>query len=157
MRQPPEKLDTGASSSATLKPRPSSIACARGRASKPPASWIASCASRHRMAVVAGLGARQLGLRLGQGGVAGEDEVGRALVGLRHLLRHLADAPARRHGDVAGVGVQPVGEQREQRRLAGAVAADQADLLARLDGEAGAIENELDAATQRDLGENEHG
>ena len=40
MRQPPEKLDTGASSSALLKPRPSSIACARGRASKPPASLI---------------------------------------------------------------------------------------------------------------------
>ena len=59
--------------------------------------------------------------------------------------------------DVAGVGVQPVGEKREQRRLAGAVAADQADLFAGLDGEAGAIENELDAATQRDLGENEHG
>ena len=112
---------------------------------------------RHRMAVVARLGACQLGLRLGQGGVAGEDEVGRALVGLRHLLRDFADAPAWRNGDVAGVGVQPVGEKREQRRLAGAVAADQADLFARLDGEAGAIENELDAATQRNLGENEHG
>ena len=111
---------------------------------------------RHRVAVVAGLGARQLGLRLGEGAVAGENEVGRALVGLRHLLRHFADSPARRHGHVAGVGVQAVGEEREQRRLAGAVAADEADLLARLDGEAGAIENELDAAAKRDLGENEH-
>ena len=112
---------------------------------------------RRRMAVVARLGACQLRLRLGQGGVAGEDEVGRALLGLGHLLRDLADAPARRHGHVAGIGVQPVGEEREQRGLAGAVAADEADLFARLDGEAGAIENELDAATQRNLGENEHG
>src|SRR6185436_10189478 len=90
------------------------------------------------------------------GGVAGEDEVGRALVGLRHLLRHFADAPARRHRHVAGVGVQPAGEEREERRLAGAVAADEADLLPRLDSEAGAIEDELDAAAQRHLGENEH-
>ena len=58
--------------------------------------------------------------------------------------------------DVAGVGVQPAGEQREQRRLAGAVAADQADLLAGLDGDAGAVEHELDAAAQGELSENEH-
>ena len=53
---------------------------------------------------------------------------------VRTILRDLADAPARRHADVAGIGLQSVRQQREQRRLAGAVAADQADLLARLQG-----------------------
>ena len=112
---------------------------------------------RHRVAVVARLGARQLGLGLGQRGVAGEHEVGRAFLGLGHVLRDFGDAPARRHRAVAGVGVQAAGEEREQRRLAGAVAADQADLFARLDGQAGAVEDELDATAKRELGENEHG
>src|SRR5699024_9448787 len=71
-------------------------------------------------------------------------------------LRDLGDAPARRHREVAGVGLQTAGEEREEGRLAGAVAPDEADLLAGLDGERGAVEDELDAAAQRDLGQNEH-
>ena len=157
MRQPPEKLFTGASSSALLKPRPSSSACARGRASKPPASLIAWCASAIAWPSSLASAARQRGLGFGERACrrASTKSVAPSL-GLGHLLRHLGDPPARRHDEVAGVGVQPAGEQREQRRLAGAVAADQADLLAGVDGDAGAVEHELDAAAQRELGENEH-
>ena len=111
---------------------------------------------RHRLAVVARLRGSELGFGLRESGVASEDEVGRALVGLRHLLRDLGNAPAARDRDIAGVGLQTAGEQREQRRLAGAVAADEADLFAGLDGQAGFVEDELDAAAQRQLGENEH-
>ena len=44
MRQPPEKLLTGLSSSSLLKPKPSNMACARERAVCPPASSKAACA-----------------------------------------------------------------------------------------------------------------
>ena len=47
----------------------------------------------------------------------------------RHIVGGLADLPARRDLHVAGIGMQLVGEQQEQAGLAGAVAADQADLL----------------------------
>jgi hypothetical protein len=73
------------------------------------------------------------------------------VVGLGHVLRHLAHAPARRDLDVAGIGMQPAGQQREQAGLAGAVAADQADLLAGLQGDAGAVQHDLGAAAQRDV------
>jgi hypothetical protein len=111
---------------------------------------------RHRLAVVGRLGVRELGLCFGERRVAGEHEVCRALVAFRHLLRDFGDAPARRHRELAGVGAQPRGDQREQRRLAGAIAADEADLLARLDGEAGAVEDELGATAKGELAENEH-
>ena len=70
---------------------------------------------RHRLAVVARLGARELGFGLRERAVAGEHEVGRAVAAFGHLLRDLGDAPARRHRDVAGVGVQSAGEEREER------------------------------------------
>ena len=92
-----------------------------------------------------------MGLGLHQAGVAFEHELGRALVGLGHVLGDFADAPARRHADVAGVGLQAVGQQREKRRLAGAVAADQADLLAGLQHDAGLVEDQLDAAAEGNI------
>ena len=109
-----------------------------------------------RVAVAADLGAGEKGVRLGEHGVALEHEVGRTLARLGHLLRDLGDAPARRQGQIAGVGREATGKQGEQRGLAGAVAADQADLFARVDSDAGAIEDELDAAAKRQLTENEH-
>ena len=156
IRQPPEKLFTGRSSSALLKPRPISIAWARGRASKPPASLIAWWASA--MSWPSPLASARARYALASASTTSpcEHEVGRAFAGFGHLLGHLGDPPARRHGEIAGVGREPAGEQGEQRRLAGAVAAHQADLLAGVDGDAGAVEDELDAAAQRQLGENEH-
>ena len=133
-----------------MKPRPISIAWARGRASKPPASLIAWWASAMSWPSPLASARARYALASARHDVALEHEVGRAFVGLGHLLRHLGDPPARRHATVAGVGREPAGEQGEQRRLAGAVAADQADLLAGVDGDAGAVEHELDAAAQRD-------
>ena len=109
------------------------------------------------VAVAAGLGLGQRGARGHQRRVALEHELGRAGLGLGHVLRDLGDAPARRHLDVAGVRVQPVGQQREQRGLARAVAPDQRGLLAGLERERGVVEHELRAATQRDVLELEHG
>ena len=70
MRQPPEKLLTGASSSALLKPRPE-----QQRLRARPRVEAAGVADRvvrlgHRVAVVGGLGARELRLRLHQPRVA---------------------------------------------------------------------------------------
>ena len=110
----------------------------------------------HGMAVAAGFGGGQRGLRALQRQVALQHEVGGAVLGLGHVLRHLADAPARRDLDVAGVGMQPVGEQREQAGLAGAVAADQADLLARLQRHVGALQHDLGAAAQRQVAQRDH-
>ena len=47
----------------------------------------------------------------------------------RRLLRHVADARRARHGDRAHVGREFAGDDLQQRRLAGAVAADKADLV----------------------------
>jgi hypothetical protein len=95
--------------------------------------------------------ALHFGLRGQQRAVAFDDEVGRALVGFRHLLRHLRHAPLRRQDrEVAAVFVQRAVEQREQRRLAGAVAPDQADLFAGVEGDGGVVEQHLGAAAQGD-------
>ena len=110
----------------------------------------------HRLAVILELGLRELRLRFHEPGVALQHELGRALVGLGHFLRDFTDAPAGGHGDVAGVALQPVRQQREERRLASAVAADEADLLAGLERHARLVEHELDAAAQRDLLNGEH-
>jgi hypothetical protein len=100
MRQPPEKLLTGASSWRCGKPRPSSSACARARRRRR-RPRPAPCARRRWHGRRRGLGRGQSGLRAHQRQVAFQHEVGGALVGLGHVLRHLADAPARRHVDIA--------------------------------------------------------
>jgi hypothetical protein len=81
-----------------------------------------------RVAVTARLGRDDGRLDFHQARVALQHEGGGRLRGLGHLLGHLGQAPARRHREVAGVGRQTAGQQREQRGLAGAVAADQAGL-----------------------------
>ena len=55
----------------------------------------------HRVAVVGGLGGGELALRLHQRDVAFEHEVGGRVVGLGHVLRDLAQAPARGDLEVA--------------------------------------------------------
>ena len=61
--------------------------------------------------------------------VGGEHELDQALRPARRLLRHPADAGRARHVDAAVVGLQLAGDQAQQRGLAGAVAADEADLV----------------------------
>ncbi len=69
---------------------------------------------------------------------------------LRRLLRDPRDADVRREPELAVVEVDPAGEHAEQRRLAGAVAADQPDALAR-------IELERHVVQQRAVAEGEAG
>jgi hypothetical protein len=102
-------------------------------------------------AVVHGFGGGQFALRGHQGQVAGEHVVGGAVVGFGHVLRHLAHTPARRDLDIALVGLQLVREQRKEARLASAVAADEADLLAGLQHQVGALQHDLDAAAKGDV------
>ena len=58
----------------------------------------------------------------------------------QRLLRHVADAQALRLLQQAVVELLEPGDDLEQRRLAGAVAADQADPLARFERQRGAVE-----------------
>ena len=64
---------------------------------------------------------------------------------------------ARRRFDGAVVGLIDPGDQLQQARFAGAVAADQTDAALRRQRGAGAIENEVAAKTQRDAIDGEHG
>ena len=68
----------------------------------------------------------------------------------RRLLRDVRNAQALLRLQGAVVGALETGKDLQQRRLAGAVAADQADALAGLEGEVGVIE-------QRDMPEGQLG
>ena len=77
----------------------------------------------------------------------------------RRLLRHVADADARLHPDLAVV--EPPARAGRQRRqqggLAGAVAADQRDALARIEQKIGVIEQRHVAVGEAGIGEFEVG
>ncbi len=83
-----------------------------------------------------------------QRGVAVDHIVGGALLGLGHVLRHLAHAPLAGDEVFAAVFRQRAVEQRKQRGLARAVAAHQADFFARIEGDGGAVEQHFGAAAQ---------
>ena len=82
--------------------------------------------------------------------VADHVEHGGVLVQLGFLLDG-GHAQARAASDVAIVGQGPAIEQPEQRGLAGAVAADQADAFAGLDGEVGMVQQRVMAVGQLDV------
>ena len=69
---------------------------------------------RHAHAVVASLGGGYFGLRGQQHRVTLDDEVRRALLGLRHLLRDLAHLPRGRNRDLAAVFVQRAVEKAKE-------------------------------------------
>jgi hypothetical protein len=52
----------------------------------------------------------------------------------------MGDRPACRHGEITGIGMQLTAHQGEQAGLAAAVGACDADLMARVDGEAGVLQ-----------------
>ena len=110
----------------------------------------------HGVAVVGGLGGPQRRLRALQRQVAFEHEVGGAVGGFRHVLGHLAHLPARGNLHLARIRVQAAGQQREQAGLARAVAPHQAGLLARVQGEGGALQHHLRAAPQGDIAHGDH-
>ena len=76
------------------------------------------------MRIVRGLG---LGQKLAALGMRLEHDFEQTFRAVRRFLRQPADAPARRQFDAAVLGRYVAGDHVEQRGLAGAVAADQAD------------------------------
>ena len=69
----------------------------------------------HAHAVVARLGRGHFGIGGEQRAVAFDHEVGRRLIGFRHVLRHLRHAPGGRHRKIAAIFVQGAVDQAEQR------------------------------------------
>ena len=148
MRQPPEKLATGCFICSCVKPRPCSSCSARERTVYASASASAAWSSPIRLPSLAVLPPAASSRSSRRSVVspsiayssAGALERGR-------LLRDVGDAPARREIHLALVGVQLAAQQREQARLAGAVRADQADLVAGVERDVGAFEQHLGAAS----------
>ena len=64
---------------------------------------------------------------------------------LRHFLRELRDAHAALHAHLAVIGLDFTGEQAQQRRLAFAVAADDAHAFARIDRQVDVFEQQRTA------------
>ncbi len=83
---------------------------------------------------------RKAGFDLAQLGVAVEHELDCAAVDGRRFLRDVRDGPRRGQVDASGIGEELVAYRREQARLAAAVRADEADLVARVHGQARAFE-----------------
>ena len=77
--------------------------------------------------------------------------------GVGEALRQLRDDEIGLPDDVAAIGLEFAGDEFERRRFAGAVAADQADAFAGLDGELGVGEDGLFAELETDLGESDQG
>ena len=155
MRQPPEKLATGCCICSSVKPeaeqqllgaRPHGVGVGIGQR---------GCSSRDQRAVL-------VAFRLGFG-AASSASSRRSVVSPSiayssaarssggRLLRHVGHAPFGREVDFALVGVQFAAQQREQARLAGAVGADQADLVAGIERDVDRFEQRLDAAHEGDL------
>ena len=89
------------------------------------------------MAVGGVLGLVQQALPLG---IGGEHGLQQALRPFRRLLRDAADPRPVGQPDLAGIGVQVAGDQLQEGGLAGAVAPDQAGLVAAGQAHAGALE-----------------
>ena len=64
-----------------------------------------------------------------------DHEVGGGLVGLRHVLCHLAHAPLGRDVVLTRILMQVAVEQRKQRGFSGAIAAHEADFFAGVEGD----------------------
>ena len=80
----------------------------------------------------------------------------RAALHLLHVLAEVADGQLLRNRDLAFVGRFLADDHAEQRGLAGAVGADQADLLAGVQLKGGVDEDQLLAVLLVDIGERDH-
>jgi hypothetical protein len=74
----------------------------------------------------------------------------------RSLLRDVRDYPRRRQRDFACVGVELAPQEREQRRLAAAVGADQPDFLPRVHHQGRVFEQALVTPGEREAAEADH-
>ena len=105
------------------------------------------------MRIVRGLGFGQqrgaLAMRL-------QHDLDQAFRPVRRFLRQPADAPARRKLDVALLGRDVAGDDAEQRGLAGAVAADQADARAGRNARGGAFQQQAAGNADGEVVDDEH-
>ena len=115
----------------------------RSAASAGSASWASTRASSSSSAAASGR-------------ARGQDLADGALVA-GHQLVQVGDARAAAQRDRAGVGVLVAGEHRQQRRLARAVGADQADARPRAELEVGAVEDQAAAEGLHDAAQRERG
>ena len=123
--------------------------------SRRPAPRCASAARRGRRRGHAPRSAARTRLGLGH---AFADDVEHAVRRLeQRLLRHVADAQALRHLQQPVVELLQPGQHLQQRGLAGAVAADQAEALAGLERERRAVEQRDMAVGQVGVGEGQDG
>ena len=86
-----------------------------------------------------------------------EHDLDQRLLGAGRFLRHLADAGAFGQADRAGLGGEIAGDRLEQRRLAGAVAADEASLGAARQGQRCMVEKQAPRHAQREVVDDKHG
>ena len=86
-----------------------------------------------------------------------EHDLDQRLLGARRFLRHLADARVLRQADRAGLRREVAGDGPEQRRLAGAVAADEACLRARRQRQRGVVEEQASGDAERKVVDDQHG
>ena len=107
-------------------------------------------------AIVRRFGRDQLGLDAAQLGVAVEHVVDRRLRQAGGFLRDVGDHPARRHVEVALVGMELVAQQGEQAGLAAAVGAGEADLPAGVDLQRGGLDEDLGAAREAQIAKTDH-
>ena len=100
-------------------------------------------------------------LGLGQQGgallVGGQHRLDQAVRPGRRFLRDPADALVARQRDRAAIGIQLAGDQAQQGGLTAAVAADQADPLALVDGHGGAVEQRPPGDAIDEIIDVEHG
>lgn len=100
--------------------------------------------------------ASSLGLYFNQAGVALQHELGGRFLGFGHVLGHLAHAPLGGDVEIATVFRQRAVEQRKQRGLASAIAANQAHRFAWVDGGGDAVKQHFGAAAQGDIFQRNH-
>ena len=98
----------------------------------------------------------QFRFQLAQRDVAVDRVIERGAVQRRRFLGDIGDAPFGRIVDFALVGVQFAAQQAEQAGFAGAVGADQADLVAGVEGDVDRLEQRFDAAHQAYLLKTDH-
>ena len=109
-----------------------------------------------RLAVALGFGFDQFAFDAAQFDVAVEHEIEGGIGQGRRFLGDAGDVPAGRHFDIAGFGVQFVGEQREEAGFAAAVGADDADLPAGVELDGGVDDQRAAGAGEGDLAEGDH-
>jgi len=103
------------------------------------------------LAIVLLVRVRKLPFERAQGRIAVDDEFDRRLRARRDVLRHMGDDEPPGQFQVARFLVQLSQQQCEQARLAAAVRPHYADLLARMQSQVDAFEQQLRAACEREL------